>query len=55
MEGLYTVLTFPNGLENNTAIFQRISPSTLQALFLHQESNLLLFASSSKAQPSGRI
>jgi len=25
MEGLYTVLTFPNGLEDNTAIFQSIS------------------------------
>ena len=25
MKGLYTVLTFPIGLENNTAIFQSIS------------------------------
>jgi len=29
MEGLYTVLTFPNGLENNTAMFQSISELVL--------------------------
>ena len=37
MKGLYTVLTFPNGLENNTAIFQSISeliPAKIKALNL---------------------
>jgi len=32
MEGLYTVLTFPNELENNTAIFQSISELILVKL-----------------------
>ena len=53
MKGLYTVLTFPKGLVNNTAVFQSISeliPAKIKALNLSikaaEKRGFLSFSSS---------